>query len=206
MAASFEHELPLWEKGYLHIAGLDEVGRGAWAGPVVTAAVVFPTNAQLDFELDDSKKLSPLKRQKLVIKIKETALAYSYGFMSNEVIDRYGIVPATQRAMHMAIVTLKIKPTFHLIDAFLLPTIPESNQRAIIKGDAISNSIAAASILAKEYRDDLMRELDTNDSMSKYLFGKHKGYGTKQHQEAIKEHGLCTLHRKTFISDSLKKR
>ena len=203
MAASFEIEQTLWEQGYQYIVGLDEVGRGSWAGPVVVAAVIFPQNTTLDVVLDDSKKLTPTKRAKLISPIQETSLAYAYGSADNRYIDTYGIVPATQYAMKSALEKLSVQPDFHLVDAFIIEHINEARQQAIIRGDAISSSIAAASILAKEYRDALMRTYDNDESYAPYQFGQHKGYGTKIHSEAISAFRLSDLHRKSFVPDRL---
>lgn len=190
-----EYEKNCYEKGYKYIAGIDEAGRGPLAGPVVAAAVILPKDCLIE-GVNDSKKISEKKREKLYDDIVENALAWGVGIIDNNVIDEINILNATRKAMHTAIEELKIKPDYILIDAEKrvdtngIPYLP------IIKGDALSISIAAASIIAKVTRDRIMREYDNIFPM--YGFEKHKGYGTKAHVEAIKENGLCMIHRKTF--------
>lgn len=203
MFATFDIEKKLWEQGIQNIVGLDEVGRGAWAGPLVVAAVIFPPFIEIDLKLKDSKKLSPLQRTELVYEIKKHALSIAYGILPNTYIDNYGIVKATQRAMRDALRKLSIQPDFHLIDAFSIPYIPDSKQQPIIRGDALSASIAAASIIAKVYRDSLMEGYGQKDQFNNYGFAEHKGYGTQKHREAIEKYGICELHRKSFVPKNL---
>lgn len=190
-----------YEKGYTCIAGIDEAGRGPLAGPVVAAAVILPKDALID-GVNDSKKLSEKKREKLYDDIVENAVAWGVGIVEHTVIDEINILNATRRAMKLAIENLIVKPDFILIDAEKkvdtngIPYLP------IIKGDALSISIGAASIIAKVTRDRIMREYDKIFPM--YGFEKHKGYGTKAHVEALKEFGPCMIHRKSFLTKILK--
>ncbi len=190
-----EYEKKGYENGYKYIAGIDEAGRGPLAGPVVAAAVILPEGCLIE-GVNDSKKLSEKKREKLYDDVVQNATAWGVGIVDNNVIDEINILNATRRAMHMAIEELKVKPDYILIDAEKkvdtngIPYLP------IIKGDALSISIGAASIIAKVTRDRMMREYDKIFPM--YGFEKHKGYGTKAHVEAIKENGLCMIHRKSF--------
>ena len=182
-------------EGFRFIAGVDEVGRGCLAGAVVAAACILDVSKPLPEGLNDSKKLSAKMRERIAEEIKQTALAFSIAQVEAEEIDRINILQATKKAMRLAIENLNPKADFLLIDAVQLK---ETNlpQKAIIRGDAISASIAAASIIAKTYRDNLMREFDR--IYPEYGFAKHVGYGTKAHFEALKIHGACPLHRKTF--------
>ena len=197
--SKFEKEYFL--KGYKLICGIDEAGRGPLAGPVVAGAVILPEGCLLE-GVNDSKKISEKKREKLYDVIIENAIAWSVGIVDNNVIDEINILNATRKAMKMAIDGLAMKPDYILIDAEKkvdtggIPYLP------IVKGDALSISIAAASIIAKVTRDRMMREYD--DIFPMYGFGKHKGYGTKAHIEAIGEHGLCMIHRKTFTTNFVK--
>ena len=177
------------------MAGVDEVGRGCLAGAVVAAAVVLDITKPLPEKLNDSKKISAKNRERISEEIKQNCLAYSIGQIEAEEIDRINILQATKKAMRMAIENLSPRPDFLLIDAVQLKEI-NLPQKAIIRGDAISASIAAASIIAKVYRDNLMRELDK--VYPAYGFAKHAGYGTKMHFEALRRYGACELHRKTF--------
>ncbi len=181
--------------GYRLIAGLDEVGRGALAGPVVAAAVILDPEAPLPFGLDDSKKLSASERERIACELRQTILAFSFGVIAPEEIDRINILQATRRAMLAALESLSLQPDYLLIDALQLreTTLP---QQAIIRGDAISASIAAASVIAKTYRDGLMREYDT--AYPQYGFARHVGYGTRVHLAAIAAHGACPIHRRSF--------
>lgn len=194
MPASTEFETPLWTAGVRLIAGVDEVGRGAWAGPVVTAAVILDPE-RIPEGLDDSKKLSAERRAALAARILETALAVAFGEEPAEVIDRVNILEATRRAMRSAIAALDPAPEHLLIDAVRLDThgIPS---RSIIKGDARSVSIAAASIVAKVRRDAMMEAL--NATYPAFGFARHKGYGTAAHQAALAAHGPTPIHRLTF--------
>lgn len=183
----------LWKK-HSHLAGVDEAGRGPLAGPVVAAAVILERNFY-NSEIDDSKKLSPAKREKLYALITNIALSYSFGIVDPEIIDEINILNATKRAMRQAINGLKILPNLVLIDAVTITDLP-FRQISIIKGDTLSLSIAAASILAKVTRDTIMQKYHKIYPM--YQFNKHKGYPTKLHRQCIKEHGPCPIHRKTF--------
>lgn len=182
-------------EGFRFVAGVDEVGRGCLAGAVVAAAVILDLSQPLPEGLDDSKKLTAKRREKLDEEIKQTALAYSIAQIEADEIDRINILQATKKAMRLAIENLHPKADFLLIDAVELKDV-KLPQKAIIHGDAISVSIAAASIIAKTYRDNLMTELDK--IYPAYGFAKHVGYGTKAHFEALRTHGACPLHRKTF--------
>lgn len=181
--------------GYKFIAGVDEVGRGCLAGTVVAAACILDLSKPLPEFLNDSKKITAKKRDKIAEELKESVIAYAVAEVSAEEIDRINILEATKKAMRLAIERLTPNADFLLIDALQLKDI-STPQKAIIKGDAISASIAAASILAKTYRDAQMLELDK--TYPEYGFAKHVGYGTKAHFEALKQHGACEIHRKSF--------
>lgn len=188
-----EFETELYNKGINFIAGIDEVGRGPLVGPVVTAAVILPKDFY-DERINDSKKLTEKKRELLYDVIMENAISVGIGISSEDVIDEINILNATKRAMLEAVNNLSIKPEHLLIDAVKLNTdIP---QTSIIKGDAKSESIAAASIIAKVTRDRMMIELDKIHP--EYDFKHNKGYGTKKHIEAIRKYGIIKEHRKTF--------
>ncbi len=181
--------------GYKFIAGVDEVGRGCLAGAVVAAAVVLDLSKPLPEGLNDSKKLSAKRRETLDAQIRENAVCYAIAQIEADEIDRINILQATKKAMISAVGKLNPAADFLLIDAVQLreSSLP---QKAIIHGDAISASIAAASIVAKTYRDNLMSELDK--VYPEYGFARHVGYGTKAHFEALRRYGACPLHRKTF--------
>ena len=187
----FEHKYE--DLGY--VCGIDEVGRGPFAGPVVAAAVILPKDCDILY-LNDSKKLSEKKRELLYDEIYEKAVAIGIGMSSEEVIDEINILQATYKAMQQAISKLSIKPDLLLNDAVTIPDV-EIEQVPIIKGDAKSASIAAASIVAKVTRDRMMKEYDT--IYPGYDFAKNKGYGTKAHIEGIKKQGICDIHRRTFV-------
>ncbi len=188
-----EFENELYNKGIKYIAGIDEVGRGPLIGPVVTAAVILPVD-YFDERIQDSKKLTEKKRELLYDVIMENALSVGIGMSSNEVIDDINILEATKKAMIEAVNNLSIKPEHLLIDAVKLDIdIP---QTSIIKGDAKSLSIAAASIIAKVTRDRMLIELDKKHP--EYDFKHNKGYGTKKHIEAINKYGILKEHRKSF--------
>jgi len=194
---SYEQEL--WT-AYKHIAGLDEAGRGALAGPVCVGAVILPNNnpllSQTLSEVRDSKQLPPRKRLQLTPRIKEAALAWGIGFASAEDIDLIGIVPATRLAASRALEMLTLTPNFLLTDFRLeLPEL-DISQTALVKGDRRSLSIASASILAKTARDALMIGLD--EQYPRYGFSRHKGYGTLLHRREIARLGYSPIHRKTF--------
>jgi ribonuclease HII len=192
----FTEERKLWVNGVKYIAGVDEVGRGCFAGPVVAAAVILPSEFNATDEINDSKVLTADKREKLSKIIKENALAFSIAEISVEIINQLGIGKATQQAFSLAITKLQKEPEHILIDAFYIATIAKTKQTPIIHGDGISISIAAASIIAKVYRDERMQDL--HFEYPQYDFYTNKGYGTKKHQSAIKKNGLCELHRKSF--------
>jgi ribonuclease HII len=181
--------------GHRLIAGVDEVGRGALAGPVVAAAVILNPDAPLPEGLDDSKKLTALQRERIAEELKATALCYGVGLVPPAEIDSTNILIATRRAMCHALGELKPCADFLLIDALQLREIALP-QRAIIRGDSISASIAAASVVAKTYRDALMRDYDT--VYPEYGFASHVGYGTRAHLQALRTHGACPIHRRSF--------
>jgi ribonuclease HII len=181
--------------GYRMIAGLDEVGRGALAGPVVAAAVILDPARPLPAGLNDSKKLTRLQRERISEELKATALCYAVGLVSPEEIDRTNILIATRRAMCAALEQLCHPAEYLLIDALQLREVALP-QRAIIGGDACCASIAAASVVAKTHRDALMREYD--QEFPHYGFARHVGYGTREHWVALREHGACAIHRRTF--------
>lgn len=188
-----EFETELYNNGINFIAGIDEVGRGPLVGPVVTAAVILPKDFY-DERINDSKKLTEKKRELLYDVIMENAISVGIGISNEDVIDEINILNATKRAMLEAVNNLSVKPEYLLIDAVKLNTdIP---QTSIIKGDAKSESIAAASIIAKVTRDRMMVELDKIHP--EYDFKHNKGYGTKKHIEAIRKYGIIKEHRKTF--------
>jgi ribonuclease HII len=191
-------ERSLWKKGLRWIGGIDEAGRGAWAGPVSAAVVILPPNPSLARTLSgvrDSKQMTPLQREAWALRIKEIALAWSVGFASAEEIDTIGILPATKLAATRAIESLSLSPDYLITDYLIFPEIPPP-QTALVKGDRRSLSIAAASVLAKTARDALMRELD--GKYPGYGFARHKGYGTPQHRAALAQWGMCPIHRKSF--------
>ncbi|MGB2868846.1 MAG: ribonuclease HII [Bacteroidota bacterium] len=189
-----EIERSVWSLGVELLAGVDEAGRGPLAGPVVAAAVMFPKDFVLD-EVDDSKKLTAIKREELFEQIKSHATGIGMGIVGNETIDRINILQATILAMREAIENLAPAPQFVIVDgnSFNHKSIGFEN---IIDGDAKSFTIAAASIIAKVTRDRLMQEYDSQ--FPAYGFAKNKGYGTKDHLEAVKTHGMCEIHRRSF--------
>ena len=188
------YERQLAEKGFKYICGVDEVGRGPLAGPVVCAAVIMPIDDLIE-GIDDSKKLSEKKRNMLSDLIKQKAICYNIEEISPEKIDEINILEATKLCMKNALEGLSIKPDVALIDALKLDIdIPVIN---IIKGDFLSYSIGAASIIAKVYRDNLMVQMA--EKYPQYSFEKHKGYGTAAHISAIKEFGATPIHRRSFI-------
>lgn len=191
----WEIENSLHEKGYRVICGVDEAGRGPLAGPVCAAAVILPDGIEIP-GLTDSKKLTDKKRRELFPVIKEQAVAYGIAFASHEEIDEINILQATYLAMERALAQLSVKPDIAMIDGnrakdFGLPV------QTVVKGDSLSANIAAASILAKVSRDDLMLELA--GKYPEYRFEVHKGYGTKAHYEALRAYGASPVHRKTFL-------
>ena len=190
---AFEKEYSM----YAHICGIDEAGRGPLAGPVAAGAVILPREERI-YGLNDSKKLSEKKREELFSQIQEHAAAWAVAMVGEDVIDRINILQATYEAMRQAVSRLGIQPDLLLNDAVTIPGI-EIRQIPIIKGDAKSASIAAASICAKVSRDRLMYEYDAR--WPEYGFARHKGYGTRQHMDAIREYGPCPIHRMTFIKN-----
>ena len=193
-----KQERELWAEGYRRLAGVDEVGRGAWAGPVVAAAVMLPRRGAVASTLSrvrDSKVLTARQRELLSPLIHEVALGVGLGMASARFIDRRGIVAATRQAMAMAVRNLPLGPDCLLIDALRLPDLP-IHQRALIDGDAYVLSIAAASIVAKVFRDRLMVAM--GERYGDYGFAEHKGYGTAMHRAALQELGPCAEHRMSF--------
>ncbi len=194
MADLYRYELELLGQGYRLIAGVDEVGRGALAGPVVAAAVILPAGLRID-GIRDSKLLSPAQRERLAREISRYAVAAGCGYAWQQEVDDFNVLRATMRAMLRAIQALPVEPDFLLIDAVPLPEL-KTPHISMIKGDMLSASIAAASILAKVQRDRLMSEQD--NFFPVYRFARNKGYGTAEHLEALAQYGPCPLHRKTF--------
>jgi ribonuclease HII len=194
---TFVEEQSFWRHGYQFVAGIDEVGRGPLAGPVVAAAVMFSPQINIPWleQVRDSKKLSAKKREYLSSCIQAEAVSFSIGVVSHERIDSLGIVGATKLAMRTAVEQLDDTPDALLIDAVKLPEIA-IRQKSIIKGDNISRSIAAASIVAKVFRDRLMEEYDRH--YPGYGFARNAGYGTKEHMDKLKEIGCCPIHRASF--------
>ncbi|MDO4482330.1 MAG: ribonuclease HII [Bacillota bacterium] len=186
-------------EGVRYIAGIDEVGRGPLAGPVVAAAVVLPEDFDV-IGVNDSKKLSEKKREELFELIKDKAVSYSFGIVDNEVIDEINILEATKKAMKEAVEGLEVLPEHLLIDAVKLEAV-DIPQTPVIKGDEKCLSIAAASILAKVTRDRMMVEYA--ETYPDYSFEKNKGYGTKAHYEDIERAGICPIHRRTFLKKIL---
>ena len=184
-------------KIYGTVCGIDEAGRGPLCGPVVAAAVILPDEYNILY-INDSKKLSETKREEVYKEIDKYAIAYGVGIVSPERIDEINILQATYEAMRTAIHKLSVTPDILLNDAVTIPMV-DIKQVPIIKGDAKSQSIAAASIVAKVTRDHLMEEYDK--LYPEYGFAKHKGYGTAAHIKAIKEYGPCPIHRRTFIKN-----
>jgi ribonuclease HII len=194
MDAMLHFERVLWKAGIIHIAGVDEVGMGPLAGPVVAAAVVFPPNTEID-GIDDSKALDEETRRKLDSVIRSKASGIGIGVLSVDEIDRLNIYWAGIRAMQLAVSLLPVSPQHILVDSRTIPDLSQP-QNSFDKGDGINFSIAAASIVAKVYRDSLMTELDR--TFPGYGFADHKGYATPAHQAAIRHLGPCSIHRKSF--------
>ncbi|MFH1524140.1 MAG: ribonuclease HII [Chloroflexota bacterium] len=198
---TLDFEQLLWNGGFARIAGIDEAGRGAWAGPVCAAAVILPPDPSLARTLNrvrDSKLMTPLARETWAPRIKEAALAWGVGFASVKEIDTLRIVRATKLAATRAVESIlpnHLVPDYLLTDYLLFPEI-DLPQTALVKGDRRSLSVAAASVLAKTARDALMRELD--GTYPGYGFARHKGYGTRLHRDAIGRLGMCEIHRKSF--------
>jgi ribonuclease HII len=187
-------ETVLWKAGITRIAGVDEVGIGPLAGPVVAAAVIFPPDTAID-GIDDSKLLDPPARERLDVEIRAKAMGIGIGIVEREEIDRINIYHAGLRAMQLAIAALPVPPQHVLVDSRKIPNL-DLPQNSFDKGDGINFSIAAASIVAKVYRDRLMTEMDS--IYPGYGFAEHKGYATPVHQSAIRQFGPCPIHRQSF--------
>lgn len=196
------YEISAKEKGYRSVCGVDEAGRGPLAGPVCAAAVILPDNCEIE-GLNDSKKLSEKKREALFDVIKEKAVSYCIAFASVEEIEEYNILEATYIAMNRAIDGLEIPADFALIDGNRTPKGIKIPCETIVKGDGLSLSIAAASVLAKVTRDRLLLEIDKE--YPQYNFKKHKGYGTKEHTDLILQYGPSPVHRMSFLKKLLGK-
>lgn len=187
-----------FEKGIQYLCGIDEAGRGPLAGPVVVAAVIMPKDSKIE-GVNDSKKVSEKKRELLYEQIKEEAISYSVAIVDEKEIDQVNILNATKEGLTTAIRGLKVKPERIIVDALTGIDTCGIPYDSVIKGDAKCYSIAAASILAKVTRDRIMRKMD--EVYPEYGFEKHKGYGTAAHIAAIKEYGLCPIHRKSFTKN-----
>ena len=193
----YAYEKRAGEQGFSAVCGIDEAGRGPLAGPVCAAAVILPPDCDIP-GLNDSKKLSEKKREALFPVIQEKALAFGVGWATAEEIDRVNILQATFLAMARAVEALPTPADYALVDGNRMPPLPIPGE-TIVKGDATSASIAAASILAKVSRDRLLRRLD--EAHPEYGFAKHKGYGTQAHYEAIRKYGLLPEHRRSFLKN-----
>lgn len=193
-----EIERDLYSKGIKRICGIDEAGRGPLAGPVVVAAVIMPEGSFIE-GVNDSKKVSEKKREKLYDEITENAIAWGVGIIDQNEIDDLNILNATKKGLTDAVTSLAVKPDLILVDALTEIDTLGIPYRSIIKGDAKSYSIAAASIIAKVTRDRIMHQWD--EIYPEYGFEKHKGYGTKAHIEVIKNNGITPIHRKTFVKN-----
>ena len=191
----WQYEVAARAAGHHLIAGLDEVGRGPLAGPVVAACVVLPDGFSLD-GINDSKKLTERQRERAEARIRLKAVAIGLGIVEPETIDRINILQATRQAMREAFLSLDPQPHCVLIDGLPIPAFPCANQRAIVGGDGLCASIAAASIIAKVARDRMMRAYD--EVYPEYGFAGHKGYGAAKHLEALRVHGPCPIHRRSF--------
>ena len=189
---AFENEY--YSQGANFIAGVDEVGRGPLAGPVLACAVILPRGLRIE-GINDSKQLTEKKRESLAKIIQESAIAVSIGIADVKTIDNINILQATIKAMTDAVNGLNVRPDVVLIDALTLPKV-KARQRAVIKGDSLSATIAAASIVAKVTRDNMMKGY--HEIYPEYGFDQHKGYGTEKHIEAIRAYGLCPIHRRSF--------
>lgn len=195
MAVRLDFEKQALAEGYRFIAGVDEVGRGCLAGAVVAGAVILDLQKPLPKGLNDSKQLTREQRETIAEKIRQRAVCYAVAEVDAEEIDRINILQASKKAMRLAVEKLQPGADFLLVDALQLKDVLLP-QKGIIRGDAISASIAAASVIAKTYRDGVMREL--HEVYPQYGFSSHVGYGTKAHWTALREHGVCPLHRMTF--------
>lgn len=193
---TLDFEKNLWQKGYEHVIGIDEVGRGSWAGPLVAAGVILPKHFKIPDGLADSKLVKKNLRKHLSKLIMSQAISYKIVEISNLKINKIGIGNATQETFRKIISSISPLPDYCLIDAFNIKYLAKKKQLAIIHGDALSASIAAASIIAKVYRDDLMRKFA--QVYPNYGFEKHKGYGTKFHEQAILDYGFSQIHRTSY--------
>ena len=192
----WKYEHIVFDEGFSCVCGVDEAGRGPLAGPVCAAAVILPPDLVIE-GLNDSKKLTDKRRRALYDVITEQALAYGIAFASEQEIDEINILQATFLAMRRAVEQLRLRPELALVDGNREPDFGEIPVRTIIKGDSLSANIAAASILAKVTRDRFMEEQDA--LYPQYGFALHKGYGTQAHYAALREHGPCPIHRRTFL-------
>ncbi len=191
---NYRIENKLYRQGYKYIAGLDEAGRGAWAGPVVAAAVILPPKLRIK-GVRDSKLLSPRQRERLYILITKQAVTYAVGIVSEKIIDQQGIIPATRQAFLKAVNKLNTEVDYLLVDGIKIFEHNVSN-KFYIKGDRHIMSIAAASIIAKVTRDRLLESY--HQEFPQYGFNKHKGYGTQMHREKLEEYGLSAIHRRSY--------
>ncbi len=191
----WRHEQLAWQDGFVRVAGIDEVGRGPLAGPVLAACVVLPPGFALD-GIRDSKTLSARQRERAEVRIRAEAVAIGLGSVEPETIDRINILQATHHAMRLAYAQLLPLPDFVLIDGLPVRDFPCEGRKALVQGDAHSVSIAAASIVAKVARDRLMCAYDS--VYPEYGFSGHKGYGSAKHLDALREHGPCPIHRRSF--------
>lgn len=193
-----EYEEKLYKQGLKYIAGIDEAGRGPLAGPVVVGLAIMKSNSFIE-GVNDSKKVSEAKREKLYEQITNEAIAWNVGIINEEEIDEINILNATKKALTIALQSLNIKPEIILVDALDKIDTLGIPYTSIIKGDAKIYSISAASIIAKVTRDRIIRQYDK--TYPEYGFNSHKGYGTAKHIEAIKKYGICPIHRKTFVKN-----
>ena len=191
-------EQKLYNQGKKYISGIDEAGRGPLAGPVVVASVILPQDSMIE-GVNDSKKISEKKREKIFKKITEEAISYGIGIIGQNEIDEINILNATKKGLTLSLKELSIKPDYILVDALYGIDTLNIPYESIIKGDSKSYSIAAASIIAKVTRDRIMKQWA--EVYPQYGFEQHKGYGTLKHREAIKEYGLCPLHRRSFTKN-----
>jgi len=207
---NLDYEIEVWQKGYEIVAGVDEVGRGCFAGPVVAGCVAFrqipssKSQATNGIRIDDSKKLTARQREMADSWIRENAISFGIGEASVSQINKFGIKKATEIAMRRAIVKCNLKVDYLLIDAFYIPHVSglgRKSQMAIVKGDTKSVSIAAASIIAKVYRDEKMIQNSRIPEHQMYGWEKNKGYGTKKHRMAIQQYGISNLHRTQFVKN-----
>ncbi len=207
---NFKYENDCWDQGCENVAGVDEVGRGCFAGPLVTGCVIFPHNSSFiipdSIVVNDSKQMRPRQRERSDKWIQDNCLAWGVGEASVAQINRLGIKKATEIAFRKAIKNASIRVSsieYLLVDAFYIPFVRglrRKNQKAIIKGDTKSVSIAAASIVAKVYRDKLMGKLSREPKFRKYKWGKNKGYGTREHRNIIRKYGITRHHREAFVN------